>query len=58
MAKLLSNVESQNTATKQDLEVTKLELKRDIELAKKDLNIWTGTIMAIGVGALAAIIKL
>ena len=31
LAKLLSNVEYQNTATKQDLEVTKIELKRDIK---------------------------
>ena len=31
LAKLLSNVGSQNAVTKQDLEVTKLELKRDIK---------------------------
>ena len=38
LAKVFAEVESKNAATKQDLEITKLELKQDIELVKKDIK--------------------
>ena len=38
LAKMLSKMESQSAVTKQDLEATKLELKRDIELVKRDIK--------------------
>ena len=38
LARALTDVESKNAATKQDLEITKLELKRDIAELKKDIE--------------------
>ena len=55
-------MESKNAATKQDLEVTKLELKRDIESInnelKKDMVIYMGGYAIFILGSLAILAKL
>ena len=69
LAKLLSNMESQSAVTKQDLEATKLELKRDIKELdvkienirrdiKKDMLIASGSIVFLILTGLVTLAKL
>jgi hypothetical protein len=44
-------------ATKSDLAAAKAELKADIELAKRDLKIWFGSVMVVAVTVLLAAIR-
>ena len=57
LAKALTDVESKNAATKQDLEVTKLELKRDIVEMGHKLTIKIGLMYAGTVAAIFAMAK-
>ena len=48
LARALQNIASENAATKHDLEFAKLELKKDIELIRRDIEqLRTDTITAI-----------
>jgi hypothetical protein len=44
-------------AVKSDLASVKSELKAEIEIAKRDLKIWFGSIMVVAVGVLMAAIR-
>ncbi|MBY6241460.1 DUF1640 domain-containing protein [Methylosinus sp. Sm6] len=53
-AEAFADATSQELATKSDLAAMKAELKADIELVKRDLKIWFGSVMVVAV-ILAAI---
>jgi hypothetical protein len=63
-AQAFAEATSQELATKADLSAVKAELKADIatvragvELAKRDLKIWFGSVMVVAVGVILAAIR-
>lgn len=63
-AEAFAEATSQELATKADLAAVKAELKADIatvkaevELAKRDLKIWFGSVMVVAVGVILAAIR-
>ncbi|ATQ69964.1 MULTISPECIES: hypothetical protein [Methylosinus] len=56
-AEAFADATSQELATKSDLAATKAELKADIELVKRDLKIWFGSVMVVAVGVILAAIR-
>jgi hypothetical protein len=56
-AEAFADATSQELATKRDLEKVELSVRSEIELAKRDLKIWFGSVMVIAVGIILAAIR-
>ncbi|MCY4512983.1 MAG: hypothetical protein OXB86_04780 [Bdellovibrionales bacterium] len=54
---ILEETIDSSLATKRDLEQMRIELKKDIELLRKDMTIKMGSIMLIGLGILMTFAK-
>lgn len=57
MAQAFADATSEQIATKTDLKSEIAAVRTDIELVKRDLKIWFGSVMVIAVGVILAAIR-